>query len=193
MNTIFVSCWHNAARNLIKNENWKYVLWLYKDYGAIDPKNRDNTEYRWVRKVANQIFKMWFWTTQEHVIHVVPEWLNLNDRISYINKRAIDGDICIELHMNSGGWTGCEVFAHGQSTYALKKAASMSQALATTLKIKNRWAKPDTQTRFWSLWFIRNTKPLAFLIELGFIDNSMDRDQVWVTWAQAVIDAIESI
>lgn len=193
MNTIFISCWHNSARNWIKTENWKWCLWTYKDIGAIDPKNKENSEYRWVRKVANQIFKLWFWTTKDHVIQIVPEWLNLDDRIKFINKRCIDGDICIELHMNAGGWTWTEVFAHGSSSYALNKASIMSSTLAKTMELTNRGAKPDTQTRFWRLWFIRDTKPLAFLIELWFIDNDKDRDAVWVNGAKAVISAINII
>jgi len=193
MNTIFISCGHNLARNWIKTENWKWALWTYKDIGAVDPKNRENTEYRWVRKVANQIFKMWFWTTKDHVIQIVPEWLNLDDRIKFINKRAVDGDICIELHMNSGGGTWTEVFAHAASSYALRKAATMSAAISKAMQITNRGAKPDTQTRFWRLWFIRETKPLAFLIELWFIDNEKDRDAVWLNGAKAVIDSINAI
>lgn len=37
----------------------------------------------------------------QYIIQILPEGLNLQDRIKYINKRAVDGDICIELHMNA--------------------------------------------------------------------------------------------
>lgn len=31
----------------------------------------------------------------------VPELLNLTQRVKYINDRCVDGDVCIELHLDA--------------------------------------------------------------------------------------------
>lgn len=184
MRNIFISCGHNNARNLVKNENGQWVLGRYKDQGAVNPLNKEDTEYKFVRKVASSLNALW--GPIDGKLLFVPEGLNLDQRISWINTRAVDGDICIELHMNSGGWTWVEVLAHGGSRYALNKAAELSSIMASSMGIRNRWAKSDSGTRFGSLGFIRKTKPLAFLIELGFIDNATDRDRVWMKWGASL-------
>jgi len=184
MRNIFISCGHNNARNWVRNENGQWVLGTSRDQWAIDPKNRENTEYKWVRKVATSF--MWLVGLSEVKYLFVPEGLNLDQRISWINARAVDGDICIELHMNSGGGTWVEVLAHAQSKYALAKATELSAILSSSIGIKNRGGKPDTVSAHGTLGFIRKTKPLAFLIELGFIDNETDRDRVWVKWAASL-------
>lgn len=194
MRNIFMSCGHNNARNWLKNENWKFVLWFSRDQGAIDPKNPFNTEYKWVRKVANSLFQLVAsLPNKEYVIILVPENLNLDDRIKWINSRSNSTDVCIELHMNAGGGTGTEVFAHSWSLKAMSIAANLSTILANSMGLRNRWAKPDTATRFGRLGFIRDTKPMAFLIELGFIDNEVDYNAVWTKGATSLKLALWSI
>lgn len=134
------------------------------------------------------------WDDKLYNLKFVPRELNLDQRIAWINKRATDGDVAIELHMNSGWGTGVEVFAHANSSYALKKAWEFSSIMAVNLRINNRWGKADntSQHKKW-LGFIRNTKPLAFLVELWFLDNANDRDQVWLNGALAIKTAIWAI
>lgn len=187
MKNIFISCGHNNARNLGKNENGKWVLGMSKDQWAVNPLDKTQTEYRWVKKVAGSLWKLIMeLAPKEYNVVLVPEGLNLSDRITWINTRATAKDVCIELHMNSGGGTWVEVFAHAGSVMAMEKAKAMSIALSWAMSMRNRWAKPDTATRFGQLWFIRDTYPLAFLIELGFIDNASDRDAVWLKGAPAL-------
>lgn len=192
MRNIFISCGHNNARNWIKDENGKWALWS-RDQWAIVKHVQDCTEYRWVNRVAIELFKI-MGSDKIYNLKFVPRELNLDDRIAWINKRATDGDVCIELHMNSWGWEWVEVFAHTYSSYALKKAWEFSSILAINLRIKNRWGKSDnlSQHKKW-LGFIRNTKPLAFLVEMGFLDNANDRDQVWINGALAIKTAIWAI
>jgi len=187
MKNIFISCGHNNARNWGKNENGQWVLGTARDQWAVDPINKDNTEYRWVRKVASSLEKLVIESKPtDYKITIVPENLNLDDRIKWINARSGVNDVCIELHMNSGGGTWLEVFAMAASVFAQQKASSIAVNLSSSIGLKNRWAKPDTATRFGRLGFIRDTKPLAFLIELGFIDNEFDRNVVWVRGASSL-------
>lgn len=185
MRNIFISCGHNNARNWIKNENGKWVLWMSRDQGAVNPMDRSQTEYRWVRKISNALYELTKTSTDYKYIFV-PADINLGDRIAWINKRAVDGDVCIELHMNSGGGNGTEVLAHAKSKYALAKASEISAMMASSMGLKNRWGKPDTVSSHGTLWIIRDTKPLAFLIELGFIDNVDDRNMVWMRAASSL-------
>lgn len=193
MKNIFISCGHNNARNWVKDENGKWVLWMYKDQGAINPLDKEQTEYRWVSRVATSLQKLTNVTNPSYNYIFVPAWLNLNDRIKWINKNSKPDDICIELHMNSWWGTGIEVFGHADYWYSLKKASEISSIMASSMGLANRWGKSDTATRFGSLAFIRDTKPLAFLVELGFIDNANDRDLVWVKWALALKLALWTI
>jgi len=55
---------------------------------------------------------------------VVPEGLNLKQRVKWINALAKNGDVAIELHMDSAASiaSGCMTFYYGGSAYAMWKA-----------------------------------------------------------------------
>jgi N-acetylmuramoyl-L-alanine amidase len=183
---VFVSCGHNNARNTLVSP---------RDNGATS-KGTDWSilyEYTYARRVARKIAESWL--HKSVLVVVVPEWLNLSQRIKYINNRAKDGDICIELHMNAGavGATGSETFYFAWSNYARRKAEIFQAEFARLSSIKTRGVKPDTATRFGRLGFIRDTKPLALLLEMGFIGNPTDRDNVWLKWHTAFISALSLI
>ena len=176
---IFISCWHNNARNIrniIIKDQWA-VSGLFTEYGI-------------TKEIARLLPARY---KGNDTLLFVPEWLSLVDRIKWINKRSVDWDIAIELHMNSWGWTGTEVFYWAWSSWMKKNAEIFSEKLSKWLNLKNRWAKPDTATRFWQLGFIRDTKPLAFLIELWFIDNSYDRKQVIDYWSSIIANILKEI
>ncbi len=193
MQNIFISCGHNNARNWGKDENGRLVLWMSKDQWAVNPLDKEQTEYRWVSRVATSLQKLTNVVNPSYNYIFVPAGLNLADRIKWINKNSKDFDICIELHMNAGWGSGIEVFCMAWAPYAHKKATELSSIMSSSMGLYNRWAKIDTNTRFWRLWFIRDTKPLAFLIELWFIDNAHDRDVVWVKGASALKLALWTI
>ena len=161
---IFISLWHNNARNL-RNI-------FSRDQGAVFG---GATEYGITKDIARLLPKRY---KGKHNLVFLPEWLSLVDRIKKINSLAKSWDIAIELHMNSGWWTGCEAFYYDWFQEWRDTAGKMSQTISDILNIKDRWAKPDTATRFGRLGFIRDTKPVAYLIEFWFIDNDYDRRQV---------------
>jgi N-acetylmuramoyl-L-alanine amidase len=179
--TVFISCGHNNART-----SWYSVT---RDNGAVWYLV---TEYQVVRRVATQLQKTY---AGKHKLSIVPEGLNLGERIKYINARAKTGDICIELHMNSGPAfaSGNEVYYHWDYPSMAGKCNKISKSLEQSMWVIARGAKPDTATRFKRLWFCRDTRPIAYLIELGFITNMDDVDDVWVKGAAALTTVINTV
>lgn len=179
--TIFISCGHNNARTSwysVTRDNGAAANWL--------------TEYQIVRKVANQLQKVY---AGKHKLVILQEGLNLQERIKFINTQAKTGDICLELHMNAGpaAATGNEVFYHADYPVIKSRAEKISKALEKWMGVISRWAKPDTATRFGRLGFCRDTKPEAYLIELGFITNPDDVDDVWVKGASALTTVLNTV
>lgn len=179
--TVFISCGHNNART-----SWYSVT---RDNGAVA---NGLTEYQIVRKVANQLLKIY---KGKHKLSILPEWLNLQERVKFINANAKTGDICIELHMNAGPAvaSGNEVYYHADYPVIKPRADKISKTLEKSMWVIARGAKPDTATRFGRLGFCRDTSPEAYLIELGFITNMDDVDDVWVKGAASLTTVINTV
>lgn len=97
-----------------------------------------------------------------------PVWMRDDIAVSY------GGDIMISLHCNSGGGTGTEVFFRGEDDR--KMASRLSDAVSKSLGLKNRGAKTERESQHTSLAVMEFDK--CFLIEIGFIDNEIDRDEM---------------
>lgn len=115
---VFLSLGHNNAFNFI-NDHGKVRLSIYRDQGAV---SGDDTEFKYSQKIANEIKKLWNIPGVE--LKIVPEGLNLQDRIKYINANSFNKDICIELHMDSASPSalGCSTWYISASDYAEGKA-----------------------------------------------------------------------
>jgi len=179
--TIFISCGHNNART-----SWYSVT---RDNGAVA---NWFTEYQIVRKVADQLLRTY---SGKHKLSILPEWLNLQERVKFINANAKICDACIELHMNS--WpavaSGIEVYYHWWFPSMQWRAEKISKSLEKSMWVISRWGRPDTNTRFGRLWFCRDTRPEAFLIELWFITNMDDIDDVWSKGASALTTVLNTV
>lgn len=129
------------------------------------------------------------------VIVWVPEGLNLQDRIAWINKRSTPQDIAIELHMDSAipQAEGCSTWYLTESEYAKGKARDFQMLYTNITGIKGRGVHGDMSNRLGRLAFVRDTKPMAFLLEMGFISNPGDRTKVWNKAAAGIAQAIEKI
>lgn len=177
---IFISCGHNNA----------FIAWYsrYRDQGATNTSfGNTMTEYQFSKKIAGEIqrkFPAEEWT--QYVF--VPEWLNLQARIAWINKNAVDGDMCIELHMDSASpqaeW--CSTWYMSGSKWAEDKARIFQQEYTRVTWVRWRWVHGDLSNRLGRLAFVRDTKCLAYLLEMGFISNSGDRDKVWTKAAEGI-------
>ena len=103
----------------------------------------------------------------------MPHILGLLDEIKWINARSSVSDLAVEVHLNSGGGIGTETYFYAGSNISKKFAQAIQNKLVQTIKTKDRGVKPDTATRFGRLGFIRDTKPLATLVEAFFIQENI--------------------
>ena len=110
---------------------------------------------------------------------VVPHNLDLVPTINWINQNCTDEfhDTCIEVHLNAGGGYGVEVYYYAGSEVSKQFATELLLPLVEHTGLMSRGVKADSTVKWGRLGFIRDTKPLASLIELGFIDTS----DLWVT------------
>ncbi len=104
---------------------------------------------------------------------------NLVQRIKWINARSKPSDLLLSIHGNAAtnsnvrGVTTCFM---GGSESARLEAIKLSQAYsqATGVPIWNGGAFDDRDGRFGRIGMVRDTTPLALLIEAGFVTNAVD-------------------
>jgi len=84
------------------------------------------------------------------------------------------GDLMVSIHCNSGGGTGSEVFFRGENDRAL--AQRLSATVSAGLGLRDRGAKTEEESQHTSLAVMEFDK--CWLIELGFIDNDIDRKKM---------------
>lgn len=123
---------------------------------------------------------------------VVDTSLKLTPRIEFINKIATAEDVLIELHMDSASPSarGATVFYYTGDTKSQKMADLLADKYCSVTGIKKRASLGDTQNRHGRLAIVRDTKPRAFLIELGFISNVQDLKIVQEKAVDALVLAI---
>ncbi|MEK4150965.1 N-acetylmuramoyl-L-alanine amidase [Carnobacterium sp. FSL E2-0243] len=100
---------------------------------------------------------------------------NLNKIVAKVNAVSGNDDWNLSIHLNAAtpAATGVEVFAYSSDSAGMAKAAEISAKLANVYGIPNRGAKAGD-----GLFVIKNTKGHMLLIELGFISNANDLNQV---------------
>ncbi len=116
---------------------------------------------------------------------------NLKQKIKYANNVLTDRDCIVSVHMNAARderVTGSEVFYETGARRSNIYAKNIAKITSDTTGIKNRGHKPDIQSHHGYLGIIRNTVSYDFLLELGFLTNPDDREQVEKYGVQAIID-----
>lgn len=108
---------------------------------------------------------------------------NLSNIVNNVNRNSGEADWNLSWHLNaaSPAATGSEVFYFGNDPAARQKAAAISAKLAQIYGIPDRGAKDGS-----GLYVIRNTKGHMLLIELGFISNANDVNQILNKRSEAV-------
>ena len=92
----------------------------------------------------------------------------INGRFQFANVNG--ADYFVSIHVNAGGGTGAETFYYtGKNDSAF--ARTVNDAYASTMGLRNRGLKHDTQTHVGSLGVLRHTTMPAILLELAFIDS----------------------
>ena len=127
----------------------------------------------------------------EDRILVVPHHYDLKQKIDWINKNSTKNDILLSVHLNSSVYknaTGSEIWYYGGSRESRLKGLELARLQAKTLLLKNRGAKADTTNRHGRLGIIRDTRPWAFLTELGFMSNPEDLKKIRSYGTSAIIE-----
>ncbi|RCX20402.1 N-acetylmuramoyl-L-alanine amidase [Fontibacillus phaseoli] len=119
---------------------------------------------------------------------VCPE---LQDRATASND--FGARIYVSLHINSGGGTGIECWVHDNAGFHTQSLASfVNRSLVQDLNSTNRGIKKAPSQRNRKNIFVidpKNTKALAILLEILFIDNATDRAKL-ITNKQVAARAI---
>lgn len=155
-----------------------------------DPKypgaNGVKPEVDWVRKIGGLLVQELAAFSASLDIAVVPDGLgggsgngNLINKIAWINKNARAGALLISLHgdgatnPNARGITICY---YTGSTFAQNLATKMLGFVKTATNVPafGGGIMGDMSGRFGRLGMIRDTKPLALLVENGFVSNAAD-------------------
>lgn len=112
-----------------------------------------------------------------------PQRANLDNIVKAVNKHG--ADISVSLHLNSfnGSAAGCE--CHNWDSRTKKLSDLITYNIAKTLGIKNRGYKES------NFQVLRETNPLAILIEYCFVDSKEDY-QKWNAKkaAKATVEAL---
>lgn len=156
MKTIILSVGHNLGLNSSTSK--------VRDRGA---SGFGTTEYDEVNKIIDVVMQA---NTPGLKLIKIPNGLNLTQRIAWTNKVAATQkvDYCIEYHMDAGAATarGCMSYYYGGSKVSQDAATKFINRYAENAYMENDGVRPDTVSRFGSLGRIRQTKPLALLVEL---------------------------
>lgn len=108
----------------------------------------------------------------------------VSEQVRKVNAQKVD--LAFSIHLNAGGGTGSECYYYRGDAKGKALAAKVSAACAKAQGIRDRGAKPDTAANVGSLGFICNTKPLAVLLEVCFVDNGTDYNAYTKTGATAI-------
>lgn len=133
----------------------------------------------------------------EDNVLVCPFWYNLRQKIDWVNKNSTRNDRLLSVHLNSSvipAAHGSEVWYYGRSEKSYKKAKKMAELLSETMGTDDRGAKPDKKdkhgegNRHGRLGIVRDTDPWAFLVELGFMSNTIDFSKIRTFGVSGVIE-----
>ena len=163
------------------------MIYISLGHGGGDGGARANgtSENAEVTKVAEQALTIL--KTQGVQIGLIPDG-RLPERIKWINTNKVE--IVIELHLDSApGASGCTLFYYDGFINVREAGQPLLDTYSKYSGIKSRGMKPDSSTRHGSLGIIRDTKPTAYLLELGFIQNDLEtvRTKSAVALAQAIL------
>jgi len=112
----------------------------------------------------------------------IPDDLNQDQTIAWINNRAQANDVAIQLHANAA----LNPEARGTTVYyitnnnerRLEAERLLRSLLQQVPQFANRGARPDSMTATGSLKFCRTVAVPSLYIEIGFLTNPSDRSLI---------------
>lgn len=103
--------------------------------------------------------------------------LTLEEKTSWINKKAGSDDLVLSCHLNSSSKRaekGAMCFYYGGSQKSKEMAEKLLDCYCRTTGIDNAGVHSDTSSRFGRLGIVRDTRGWAFLLEMGSINNDLE-------------------
>lgn len=109
-----------------------------------------------------------------------PDDLSLSQTIKWINDRADQVDVCLEVHINSSAkpntGTGLEGWHYRNSNVSKQFIYDVVEGVQKATNMSSRGVKDEKYANIWGrLGFVHDTTPIAGLIECGFINSDTDR------------------
>lgn len=156
--------------------------------GVYDPgaEGAGTNEATVVRTLASQVLSK----LQGKVdIRMAPDGY-LADRIRWQAAHLTAQDTLVSFHMNSGGGTGTEVLYSATKTYLHDAAARVSASIAKALNLRDRGAKPDTDSHVGQVGILRVAAIPSLLIEFSFEDDPAQVADVLAHGAEAAANAL---
>lgn len=128
-------------------------------------------------------------------VQLVDTTVKLVPRINLINSIAKKEDILIELHMDSAGATaeGCTMFYYMGDKKSEEMSNTMLDIYSKFTNVRKRKVLGDTQNRHGRLAIVRDTKPRAFLIELGFLTSMSDFNKMRANSVEGLVQMCADI
>ena len=127
-------------------------------------------------------------------VQIVPHQYDLKESISWVNENFNFGDAwVIEIHRDSANGLAlddasrrCGIY-YGTSEGSKEIGNFVCSSLISHGAHTKTWAHPDTASNHKNLGWIRKTKPIAHLLELGFMQGKNDDDHL--SWLSKVAAA----
>lgn len=159
------------------------------DNGAV---GQGTTEANETVDIANRVVRM-LRDTGAFEVQLVPHELNLHPSIQWVNARwrDINDGLAIEIHKNSGGGTGSEVWTPSYPDDEIRSVAgAIAGGLARATGLPNRGVKEAQHNRWGRLGWCDDTNTYACLIEAGFIDRDPVGAAMNEKYARGIVDGI---
>ncbi|MEO0376732.1 MAG: N-acetylmuramoyl-L-alanine amidase [Cyanobacteria bacterium P01_A01_bin.17] len=168
----------NSSLSLLQKPD---VVVLCAGHGANDPgavhgpfKERDQAIQ--ITDITTEVLR-----TNGIKVEVVPHDLNLKKSISWVNLHFDFGEAWVlELHRDSFAGLDlddasrrCGIY-YGVSQASKEIGEFVRDSFKKNGAHDKSWARPDTVSRHGSLGWIRQTDPVAHLLELGFMQGKND-------------------
>ncbi len=143
------------------------------------------SEVEWTRAIWKEL-KPLLNTKKWRILEVPTDYLTdwssnrqLVNRINWINRNAKVSDVLLSIHGNAASSPtarGVTTVYMGGSEYARKEAVKLSTSVSKASKIPvwNGGAFDDRNARFGRVGMVRDSVPLALLVEAGFVTSPKD-------------------
>lgn len=187
MKTIFLACGHNRGFPLVF-KNGKWVKSTYPDIGAI---GNNSTELEVTKPIVDEIVRK---GVPGCVVIKVPEGLNIQERVQWINERVANVSVypeafAFEFHLDSGPETakGASVWYNDDNRYTLAEGKQFLAEYTNITGLTSRHVNSDKTNRHGDLGFVSTCKCASLLVELGFITNKNELNTIRAKGVEAII------